>query len=88
MDEYFRRTKYANLNFSVSNKKGYLTDMGRIYVIYGHPDEVERHPFEMDEKPYVIWYYYKNNVKVVFVDETGTGEYELRAIYEQGVRKR
>lgn len=88
MNEYFRRIKYANLNFSVSNKKGYLTDMGRIYVIYGHPDEVERHPFEMDEKPYVIWYYYKNNVKVVFVDETGTGEYELRAIYEQGVRKR
>jgi GWxTD domain-containing protein len=88
MNEYFRRIKYANLNFSVSNKKGYLTDMGRIYVIYGHPDEVERYPFEMDKKPSVTWYYYKNNIEVLFVDETGTGEYELKAIYEQGVRKR
>ena len=88
MNEYFRRIKYANLNFSVSNKKGHLTDMGRVYVIYGHPDEVERYPFEMDKKPSVTWYYYKNNIEVLFVDETGTGEYELKAIYEQGVRKR
>lgn len=86
--EYYRRLRYANANFTISKKEGWRTDMGRIYVIYGHPDEVERHPFERERKPYQIWYYYKRNIKVVFVDESGYGEYEIESIYERGVRRR
>ncbi len=88
MDEYYRRLRYANQNFSLWNKKGWETDMGRIYIVYGHPDEIERHPFEMGDKPYQIWYYYDQYIKVVFVDKTGTGEWELEYIYDRGVRRK
>lgn len=88
MDEYYRRLRYANENFSLWNKEGWETDMGGIYIVYGHPDEIERHPFEMGEKPYQIWYYYDERLKVVFVDETGTGEWELDYIYDRGVKRK
>jgi GWxTD domain-containing protein len=87
-EEYYRRLRYANVNFSISKREGWKTDMGRIYIIYGHPDEVERHPFEMESKPYQIWYYYKRNIEVVFVDKSGYGEYEIESIYERGVKRR
>jgi len=87
-EEYYRRLAYANANFGIFKKEGWRTDMGRIYIIYGHPDEVERHPFERERKPYQIWYYYKRNIRVIFVDESGYGEYEIQSIYERGVKRR
>lgn len=88
MDEYYRRLRYTNENFSLWNKEGWETDMGRIYIIYGDPDEIERHPFEMGGKPYQVWYYYDERLKVVFVDKTGTGEWELDYIYDRGVKRK
>lgn len=87
-EEYYRRLRHANANFSFSKREGWRTDMGRIYIIYGHPDEVERHPFEMERKPYQIWYYYERNIEVVFVDKSGYGEYEIESIYDRGVKRR
>jgi GWxTD domain-containing protein len=87
-EEYYRRIRYANANFGIFKKEGWRTDMGRIYIIYGHPDEVERHPFERDTKPYQRWYYYKRNIEVLFVDKSGYGEYEIESIYERGIRRR
>jgi len=88
MEEYYRRLRYVERNFGVWNKEGWETDMGRIYMIYGHPDEIERHPFEMEAKPYQVWYYYDTQIKVVFVDQTGTGEWELDYIYDRGVKRK
>ena len=87
-EEYYRRFAYANANFGIFNREGWTTDMGRIYIIYGHPDEVERHPFERERKPYQIWYYYQKNIQIIFVDESGYGEYEIESIYERGFKKR
>jgi GWxTD domain-containing protein len=87
-EEYYRRFAYANANFGIFNREGWTTDMGRIYIIYGHPDEVERHPFERERKPYQIWYYYQKNIQIIFVDESGYGEYEIDSIYERGFKKR
>ena len=42
-DEYYQRVMYANERFS-SGKLGSLTDRGRIYIVYGPPDEIESHP--------------------------------------------
>jgi hypothetical protein len=39
---------------------------------------VDRHPFEVDSKPYEIWAYYELNYSIVFVDETGFGDYRLQ----------
>lgn len=42
-EEHYRRIAYANEHFS-SGFKGWKTDRGRLYIIHGPPDEIERHP--------------------------------------------
>jgi GWxTD domain-containing protein len=42
-DEYYRRVIYANERFS-AGIPGSKTDRGRIYIVYGPPDEIESHP--------------------------------------------
>ena len=41
-DEHYRRIAYANERFT-SGKMGWRTDRGRIYIMYGPPDQVETH---------------------------------------------
>lgn len=76
MEEYYGRVDYANKNFS-HYIPGWRTDMGMVFIIFGSPNNVERHPFDIDSKPYEIWSYYDFNRSVVFVDETGFGDYRL-----------
>jgi len=76
MEEYYSRVDYANKNFS-HYIPGWRTDMGMVFIIFGSPNNVERHPFDIDSKPYEIWSYYDFNRSVVFVDETGFGDYRL-----------
>jgi GWxTD domain-containing protein len=80
-DEYHRRLTYANRNFALPTKEGWETDMGMIYMIYGHPDEVDKHPFDRDAPAYQVWYYYQKNLKFLFIDR-GDGEYELQPPYD------
>jgi len=82
MEKYYFRIKHANKFFSTLHKNGWRTDMGMVYIIYGEPDNVERHPFELDQKPYQIWYYYSLSRTFGFVDEIGTGDYELQFPYD------
>ena len=42
-EEHYSRIAYANERFA-SGKPGWKTDRGRIYVLYGKPDEIESHP--------------------------------------------
>jgi len=77
MDEYYARVEYANQHFK-HYLDGWKTDMGMIYIRFGPPENVERHPFEYDSKPYEIWYYYQLNRQFIFVDDTGFGDYRLR----------
>ncbi len=76
MEEYYARVEYANKHFS-RYRDGWKTDMGMIYIVLGPPDNVERHPFDSDAKPYEIWSYYEINQNLVFVDENGFGDYRL-----------
>ncbi|MBP1690946.1 MAG: hypothetical protein H6Q32_298 [Bacteroidetes bacterium] len=77
MEDYYARVEYANEHFS-HYIDGWRTDMGMIYIIFGAPNNVDRHPFEVDSKPYEIWAYYELNYSIVFVDETGFGDYRLQ----------
>jgi len=76
MEEYYSRVEYANKNFS-HYQAGWKTDMGMVFILFGSPNNVERHPFDIDSKPYEIWSYYDYNRSVVFVDESGFGDYRL-----------
>ena len=77
MDEYYARVEYAKKNFQ-SFLEGWRTDRGMVYIRFGPPQNVERHPFDSDNKQYEIWYYYNQNREFIFVDETGFGDYRLR----------
>ncbi|NOZ62258.1 MAG: GWxTD domain-containing protein [Calditrichaeota bacterium] len=76
MDEYYERVAYANARFG-GFRDGWKSDMGMIYIIFGAPSDVERHPFDPGSKPYEVWYYYTINKSFVFMDMTGFGEYRL-----------
>lgn len=81
MDEYFLRVNYANQNFSTLSMAGWQTDRGRIFIKFGEPDDIERHPFEIDTYPYEVWRYYNVRKTFVFLDRTGFGDYYLHPNY-------
>ena len=76
MNEYYRRIEYTNKNFS-GFREGWMSDMGMIYIIFGTPGDIERHPFDRDSKPWEVWYYYTLNRQFIFVDATGFGDFRL-----------
>jgi GWxTD domain-containing protein len=80
-DEYYRRLRYVNQNLSVRTREGWETDMGRVYLTYGHPDEVEKHPFDRNVRAFQKWYYYKQSRVFLFLDR-GDGEFELQPPYD------
>ena len=80
MQEYYARVRFANQQFS-GFRDGWKTDQGMVYIILGPPNEVERHPFETDSRPYEVWIYHRFNEAFVFVDRQGMGVYELASQY-------
>ncbi len=76
-DEFYRRVDFANEHFAGGPQKGWQSDRGRIYIIYGPPDEVDDHSNNFNSPPYQIWYYYSLRLEFVFLDEFGTGNYQL-----------
>ena len=77
--DYIERIKQANNLFSGFSKEGWQTDRGRVYIIYGEPDEIDRHPNETETRPYEIWYYneIEGGVSFIFGDITGFSDYTL-----------
>ena len=77
MEEYYSRVAYANKHFG-HYVEGWKTDMGMVYIIFGSPSNIERHPFDSDSRPYEIWTYFDISREFVFVDVTGFGDYRLQ----------
>jgi GWxTD domain-containing protein len=78
-DEYYERVGYANEQWSSPSREGWQTDRGRVYILYGEPDQYERRPVGASENPYEIWYYnnLQGGVEFDFIDQTGFGDYKL-----------
>jgi GWxTD domain-containing protein len=76
-EEYFERIDYAQEHFGHADR-GYLSDRGHAYVLYGAPDQIESRPFDIDTPAYEVWYYYQINKEFRFVDRFGAGEYVLQ----------
>jgi GWxTD domain-containing protein len=76
MEEYYRRVEYANRHFT-HYRAGWKSDQGLVYIVLGPPSAVDRHPFDMNSKPYEVWTYYDINQSLIFIDETGFGDYRL-----------
>lgn len=77
--DYLGRISLANTNFKGIYREGWRTDRGRVFLIYGKPDEIERHPFSSEERAYETWHYYsvQGGVYFYFVDKREMGDYEL-----------
>ncbi len=86
-NEYHKKVKIANQYFSSKIRKGYMTDRGRIFLVYGKPDIKEDRKFEPGLHPYEIWQfnrinspYAMNQTNKIFVFaefQPSTNEYEL-----------
>jgi GWxTD domain-containing protein len=92
--EHLRRMNYAEERFSVGTQglgMGWQTDMGRIYIVYGAPDLIERYPFTPERPPAQIWYYDhltgQGQVLFLFLDEGGYGDYNLVHSSARGERR-
>lgn len=76
MEEYYRRVEYTNLHFT-TQRPGWMTDRGYVYIKYGEPSEIIRNLIPRNQKPYEIWIYHQLNLEFIFEDRTGFGDYEL-----------
>jgi GWxTD domain-containing protein len=75
-EEYFRRVNYTNEQYS-HYTEGWKSDRGMVFIILGAPNNIDKHPFDYDQKPYEIWQYYELNYSFTFLDQTGFGDYRL-----------
>lgn len=75
MTEYYERIDFVNKEYStISGLKGVNSDRGKIFILYGKPNNVERAAVQ-NGKISEIWTYTKLQKKFVFVDEKGTGDF-------------
>lgn len=74
-----QRVSTADERWSAYNKPGHKTDRGRIYILYGEPDLIERFPLGADTNPHEIWTYdqLEGGSSFIYVDRSGLGNYEL-----------
>ncbi|HEY9167643.1 MAG TPA: GWxTD domain-containing protein [Candidatus Kryptonia bacterium] len=77
MREFYRRVDYANTHFTASIGRGWQSDRGRIYIIYGPPDDVQTQENGFNSPAYLYWYYYNSQIEFIFLDQFGTGDYRL-----------
>jgi len=79
LKDYMRRIKESNIKYKALSKEGWKTDRGRVYLIYGQPNDIDRYPNQTETRPYEIWNYYdiEGGVQFVFGDITGFSDYQL-----------
>lgn len=76
MIEFFRRVRYAEQHFQ-GYGPGWRSDMGRIYIKFGPPDQIETQAATATLPQLEIWYYNQPYRRFVFADREGFGRYVL-----------
>jgi len=74
------RVNEANWRFSY-HRDGWKTDLGRVYIKLGSPDEIDKSTTGADahysRKDFQIWKYHNLNRNYLFFDFQGNGNYQL-----------
>jgi len=78
MDEYYGRVSFTEENFSRGTSGGWRSDMGMIFILFGKPDDIQRHTSMQSNYSYETWYYFSIGQEFAFVDDYGFGDYRLR----------
>ncbi len=94
---YYKRIAIANKLFGFSKKDGWRTDRGKIFILLGSPQEIQRDftptgsSFAVYHGTREIWNYWgienprlPYNLEIVFVDRFGLGDYVLQESLSMG----
>ena len=84
-DEHYRRLEFANTTFSRhTSRPGWKTDQGRMYIILGAPNEIQRFETQRDLAATQLWFYGGDTSKglpnffvLLFFKPLNAGEYRL-----------
>ena len=78
-EQFFKRVDFSNRNFSEisSGRLGWQTDRGKIYIVYGPPDQVNHDDSDVHMPSTEIWYYNRISRKYYFTDRSGDGVFRL-----------
>ncbi|MDH7513911.1 MAG: GWxTD domain-containing protein [Clostridiales bacterium] len=90
--EHYRRINYANQWLGREGPgQGWRSDMGRIYILLGEPQHIDRFENLAEIYPFVIWFYQgmakyglPDSFYVAFFKKSGTGEFELYSPVKYG----
>ena len=74
--EFLRRVRYSDQHFQHFGP-GWRSDMGRIYIKYGPPEQTESHQANSTTPQLEVWYYSNPYRRFVFGDRDGFGRYVL-----------
>jgi GWxTD domain-containing protein len=78
-NKYFARVAEANNRFGILHRPGWKTDRGRVFILYGEPDAIDRNYMGASELNTEIWQFdrLEGGVIFVFVDYNEYGDMEL-----------
>ncbi|GEM_PF-1884205 len=75
--EFFVRVQEANFRFQWSTVEGWRSDRGRIYIIYGDPDTIQRQRSNRTDATYETWTYTEIGRQFIFYDYNNDGDFRL-----------
>ncbi|MBI5215890.1 MAG: GWxTD domain-containing protein [Ignavibacteriae bacterium] len=87
--EYRKRIERANELYARGFVPGWKTERGRVFIVYGPCDDVERFTSTEEANPYEVWHYnsLQGGVVFVFVDWKNIGDFILvHSTYRQEQR--
>ncbi len=78
-NRYFARAEEANRRWDYLYRPGWKTDRGRVFILHGEPDQVERNYAGAQLPDHELWQYDKleGGVIFVFLDQSGFGDLDL-----------
>jgi GWxTD domain-containing protein len=76
---YFARLQTANERFREESPQGWATDRGRVYITLGEPEQmvVQAENTVTRRGRVQVWSYPQYNLRIVFLDQTGFGHWQL-----------
>ncbi len=92
--EHYRRVEYANMYFGTQARKdGWQSDMGRVYITLGPPQQKGRYVNESQIRPMEIWFYSNTSpalppfFSVIFYQRDFGDAFRLYSPYMDGPQK-
>ncbi|MGH7452503.1 MAG: GWxTD domain-containing protein, partial [bacterium] len=75
--EFFLRVEEANWRFDWTRLEGWRTDRGRIFIIYGEPDSIQRQYDQRRQTTFEIWTYRELGRQFIFQEYNNDGDFRL-----------